>query len=60
LKPDKICRVRIDFLFLKRSKVCHTYTVNHWKELVETWQVDGVTRSAPCGLKGIGKKTMEI
>jgi len=37
----------------------HTYRVNRWKELVETWRVNGAT-IVVCGLNGIGKKTMEI
>jgi len=32
----------IDFSYKNRSKVCHAYRVNRWKELVETWHVDGV------------------
>jgi len=45
----------IDF---KRSKVCHTYRVNCWKELDETWHVGGVIiLGVPfCGLKGIHKR----
>ena len=36
--------VMIDFFLReKRSKVCLTYRVNHWKELDKTWHVDGVT-----------------
>ena len=27
----------------KRSKVCHAYRVNYWKESNETWHIDGVT-----------------
>ena len=52
----------IDFLRTRRLKVCHAYGVNHCKELVETWHVDGVTIvGVPfCGLKGIGRKTTEI
>ena len=41
--PIKIYKAIIDFLYEKRSKICHTYMVNHWKELDETWHVDGVT-----------------
>ena len=43
----------IKFLHEKRLKVCHAYKVNHWKELRETWHVDGVTIvGVPfCGLK---------
>jgi len=42
-------------------KVCHTYRVNQWKELDETWHIDGVTIiGVPfCDLKGIRKKTTE-
>ena len=39
----KIYGVIINFLPKKRSKVCHTYKVNCWKELDETWDVSGVT-----------------
>ena len=52
----------IDFLRKKWLKVCYTYRVNHLKELVETWHVDGVTIvGVPfCGLKGIQKETTQI
>jgi len=52
----------IDFSCEKRLKVCYAYRVNHWKELVETWNVDGVTIiGVPCcSLKGIGKKATEL
>jgi len=58
----KIYGVMIDFLCKKRSKVCHAYRVNHWKELDETWHISGVTIiGVPfCGLKGIVKKTTKI
>jgi len=44
------------------SKVYHTYKVNRWNELAETWHVDGVIIAGVpfCGLKRIGKKTIEI
>ena len=60
--PIKIYGVVIDFLHKRRLKVCYAYRVNHWKELDETRHVGGVTIvGVPfCGLKGIGKKTMEI
>jgi len=58
----KIYGVIIDFSCKKWSKVCRTYRVNCWKGLDESWHVDRVTIvGVPfCGLKGIGKKTMEI
>ena len=51
-----------NFLCKERSKVYHAYKVNHWKELVETWHLDGGTIvGLPfCDLKGVGNKTMEI
>ena len=54
----KIYGVMIDFSCEKRSKVCHTYRVNHWKELDETWHVVGVTivEVSFCGLKWIRRK----
>jgi len=60
--PIKIYEGMINFLPKKRSKVCHAYGVNHWKELDETWHKGGVTivRVPLCGLKGIQKKTTEI
>jgi len=56
--PIKIYGVIIDFLRKKRSKVCHAYRVNRWKELDESWHVGGVIIvGVPfCGLKGIWKK----
>ena len=33
----------IDFSCENRLKVWHAYKVNHWKELDETWHVNGVT-----------------
>jgi len=41
--PVKVYGVMIGFLCTKRSKVCHAYRINHWKELDETWYVDEVT-----------------
>ena len=54
--------VTIDFARKRRSKVCHAYRVNHWKELDDTWHVGGVTIVGVlfCGLKGIRKETTEI
>ena len=38
----KIYEFIIDFSH-KKSKVYHAYRVNHLKQLVETWHVNGVT-----------------
>ena len=38
-----IYRDMINFSHTKRSKVCLTNRVIHWKELDETWRVGGVT-----------------
>ena len=40
---DKDLQSYDQFLHKRRLKVCHAYRVNCWKELVETWHVDGVT-----------------
>jgi len=44
-------RVMIDFSHKKRSKVCHAYRVNHWKELEYVGGVNIVGVSF-CGFKG--------
>ena len=62
LNMIKIYGVMIDFSHKRRLKVCHSYRVNHWKELVETLHVHGVAIiGVPfCVWKGIRKKTTEI
>jgi len=58
----KMYGVMSDYLRKKRSKVCHAYTINHWKELDETWHVGEVTIvGVPFVVwKESGKKTTEI
>jgi len=57
----KVYGVMINFSCKKRSKVCHAYRANHWKESDETWHVGRVTIvGVPfCGLKRIRRKIME-
>ena len=60
--PMNIHGVMTDYLRKIRSKVCHAYRVNSFKESVENCYVDGETIvGVPfCGLKGIEIKTTEI
>ena len=60
--PMNIHGVITDYLRRIRSKVCHAYRVNSFKESVKNCYVDGATIvGVPfCGLKGIGIKTTEI